>query len=233
MKKTITIVKDVARLTRDTLSLKGPHPLKNDYKKTLRLTQVQRNIIVGTLLGDGHLEVRSKNNHPRYCFNQKEAQQSYVCHVYEHFRDWCSKEPQVVKSGVNLQGQATLAYYFKTCTHPALEFYANQFYTEGSQSRRIKVVPNLLHRWLNPQVLAYWYMDDGHKDGSGYMLNSQNYTLEEQEILADALGRKFGFEVNIRKDRAKYRLYITAKSRDAFTKIVKPFILPSFEYKLQ
>lgn len=75
-------------------------------------------------------------------------------------------------------------------------------------------------------------MDDGCKHAYGYLFNTQNFSLGEQEILADALGRKFNFEVNIHKDRANYRLYITAKSRDSFTQIIRPFILPSFEYKL-
>jgi hypothetical protein len=76
-------------------------------------------------------------------------------------------------------------------------------------------------------------MDDGAQmRNSGYILNTQNFSLKEQEILADALGRKFKFEVNIHKDREKYRLYITANSRDSLTNIIKPFILPSFEYKL-
>ena len=54
------------KLTKDTLRLKGPHPFekKNQYKKSLRLSQVQRNIIVGTLLGDAHLEQREKLDIP-------------------------------------------------------------------------------------------------------------------------------------------------------------------------
>lgn len=75
-------------------------------------------------------------------------------------------------------------------------------------------------------------MDDGACNGYGYLLNTQNFSLSEQETLAEALGHIFKFEVNIHKDRGNYRLYITAKSRDSFTQIVKPFILPSFEYKL-
>ena len=81
-------------------------------------------------------------------------------------------------------------------------------------------------------AVAYWYMDDGNKMSRGYRLNTQNFSLKEQQVLADALGRKFHFEVNIHKDRLNYRLYITAKSKDSFTQIIKPFILPCFEYKL-
>lgn len=75
-------------------------------------------------------------------------------------------------------------------------------------------------------------MDDGSKNESGYILNTQNFTLKEQEALAAILGKKFNFEINIHKDRENYRLYITAKSRDSFTNIIKPFILPSFYCRL-
>lgn len=75
-------------------------------------------------------------------------------------------------------------------------------------------------------------MDDGCKDDYSYILNTQNFLFTEQETLIQALGRKFKFETNIHKDRNNYRLYITAKSRDSFTRIVKPFMLPCFEYKL-
>lgn len=75
-------------------------------------------------------------------------------------------------------------------------------------------------------------MDDGSTMGTrGCALNTQNFTLKEQEKLADVLGRNFHLEVNIHKDRNKYRLYITANSKDSFTQIIKPFIIPSFEYK--
>ncbi len=103
---------------------------------------------------------------------------------------------------------------------------------EGSPPKRLKRVPKLLSNWLNPRVLAYWFMVDGATNRYGYLLNTQNFSLSEQELLADALGRTFKFEVNIHKDRDNYRLYITANSRDSFTQTVKPFILPSFEYKL-
>lgn len=81
-------------------------------------------------------------------------------------------------------------------------------------------------------VLAYWFMDDGCKGNNGYILNTQSFSLKEQEVLADALGRKFKFEVNIHKDRNNYRLYISAKSKDSFTEIIKPYVLPCFFYKL-
>lgn len=221
------------KLDKQTLLFKGPHSLKNQYKKSLKLSQNQKDIIVGTLLGDAHLEPRGKNVMYRYCFSQKEGQREYVVHVYSNFEAWCSQEPQSSITGTDIYGELTRSVYFKTCTHPSFAFYANQFYTiDSSTTTRRKVVPKLLHKWLNARVLAYWFMDDGSTDRYGYRLNTQNFTLKEQEELADALGRQFKLKINIQKDRIKYRLYIPASSRDSFIEIIKPFILPSFEYKL-
>lgn len=135
------------KLTKDILLLKGPHPLKNEYKKSLKLSQLQRNIIVGTLLGDAHLEQRGQNPSFRYYFSQKESQEAYVNHIYSNFEDWCSKEPQFANSGRNINAEVTKFVYFRTCTHPAFTFYANQFYTqESASSKRLKVIPKLLHK---------------------------------------------------------------------------------------
>lgn len=69
-------------------------------------------------------------------------------------------------------------------------------------------------------------MDDGAKSNSGYILNTQCFSLEDQHILVDILSLKFKLQVNIHKDRELFRLYITSKSRDSFasTQLVKPYI---------
>ena len=78
-------------------------------------------------------------------------------------------------------------------------------------------------------------MDDGSftKD---ICLNTQGFSLTENRLLQQALGRCFGFKVSICKDNRKtntlYRLYIGAESRQDFFRIVSPYIHPIFEYKL-
>jgi len=82
-------------------------------------------------------------------------------------------------------------------------------------------------------------MDDGsaHKNYA-YYLNTQGFSLSDNKVLADALGKSFKFEINIHKDnnyktgKKGYRLYISSKSRDDFTRIVLPYIHTSFKYKL-
>jgi hypothetical protein len=207
------------------------------YKATLpKLNQKQKNIIVGTLLGDSTLQ-RSKALKPLHNikFEQKNDNKSYLDSIYYHFEDWCGTPPQyyIKESGV------IKSYWFKTYGHRSFDFYANQFYNiDKKTGERKKVVPKLIHRWLNPEVLAYWFMDDGSNNGSGYILNTQGFTLRENERLADALGKRFKFEVNIHTDnnyktgKRGFKLYVTAKSRDKFTQIVSPYIDSCFNYKL-
>lgn len=216
---------------------------RDSYKSTLTLTQQQKNVIVGGLLGDGCLTTRSlKNKYPLfvYQFKQKESQKDYVFHIFSILENFCGTEPKkILNYRSKISNINHFAYYFKTISLPAFKFYGDQFYTlDKITDKRIKIVPKLIHRWLNPEVLAYWFMDDGSKDNSGYHLNSQGFTLKENEQLADALGKVFKFEVNIHKDnnnktnKKGYRLYITAKSSKLFTEIVRPYIQPSFYYKL-
>ena len=77
-------------------------------------------------------------------------------------------------------------------------------------------------------------MDDGSftLEGNSIHLHTQGFDLSDNELLRDVLKEKFGIIVNIHKDRNYYRLYITAHSVSLFVSLVKPYILPCFEYKL-
>ena len=205
------------------------------YKASLpKFTEKQKNIIVGGLLGDATL-LKNSAKFPLYTlkFELQICSKEYIDYLYSNLIEWCGTPPQyyIKKDGI------IKSYWFKTYGHIAFKFYADQFYTIDEQTNlRIKKIPTLIHRWLNPEVLAYWYMDDGCKVISGYRLNTQGFTLKENEILADALGKVFNFEVNIHRDnkplKTYYYLYITVKSQKAFTQIVSPYILPCFVYKL-
>tara|TARA_R110001592_G_scaffold150202_2_gene375965 strand:- start:1721 stop:2407 length:687 start_codon:yes stop_codon:yes gene_type:complete len=215
------------------------------YKATLpKFNQRQKNIIVGTLLGDSTL-LKSKAIKSLYSlkFEQQAKNKDYLDSIYNEFIDWSGSPPKFYIKECGF----IKSYWFKTYGHRAFDFYANQFYaindetkdkTRDKTKKRKKVVPKLIHRWLNEESLAYWYMDDGNKDKYGYVLNTQGFSLRDNERLADALGKCFKFEVNIHKDnnyqtgKRGHRLYITARSRDNFTKVVKDYILPSFKYKL-
>lgn len=212
-----------------------------EYKKTLELTDIQRECIIGTLLGDATIMKPRKDIYfPNIKWEQAIKNQEYINHLYEVMEPWIGTPPVVRKitGGGAKDRQST---WFKTYQHPSFQHYMNQFYIEDPdlRGRRRKRIPELLHRWLTPRVLAYWFMDDGNLVPSGYVLNTQCYPMYEQKRAAYALGRVFDLEVSIMKDRKNsvtkepsYRLYINKASRDAFRKIVSPYIVPCMAYKL-
>jgi hypothetical protein len=103
------------------------------------------------------------------------------------------------------------------------------------KNRSKKVVPKNIGQYLNPRSLAYWYQDDGTVHGahqSGYRLHTEGFNKAECVLLASALRENFGFSVNIHK-KLKYQiLYIPRESRDRFTELIYPHVVPAMRYKL-
>ena len=79
-------------------------------------------------------------------------------------------------------------------------------------------------------------MDDGSKTKKTYYLNTQSYTLEDQQKLKNAL-KTILIDCSIKKDKISndkilYRLEINKDSSDIFRSLIKPYVLPNFNYKL-
>ncbi len=199
------------------------------YKTGLKLTPIQREIIVGKLLGDAHLA----NNSPtglkyklmiQHSLNQK----AYVDWLYGYFKDWVLTPPKEKDQIVN--GKLYKKYWFNTLSHIAFRFYALQFYQNGK-----KVVPKLINHWLTPLGLAVWFMDDGSiksKHHRALILNTQCYNDADLKRLQDVLKLKFGIQTKLRNQKEGKQIYILSETVDQFVKIIRPFILPEMEYKL-
>jgi hypothetical protein len=79
-------------------------------------------------------------------------------------------------------------------------------------------------------------MDDGHPDHSGFILNTNSFTLEELQLLANALKKSIlvNCSVHNRKDRGNksHLIYIKADSWEKFKSLIEPHVIPPFAYKL-
>ena len=77
-------------------------------------------------------------------------------------------------------------YYFRTVTHPEFSRYRESFYSNNR-----KVVPlELLYEQFTEFSLAVWLMDDGAAEGKQLRLNTQSFSLAENEALVDFLRAK-------------------------------------------
>ena len=198
------------------------------HKQGLKLTKRQREILVGLLLGDAHLETQNRGRTYRLKIEQSERHRAYVEHLYKVFKAWVLTPPQSKEK--HSKGHVSKNWWFQTVSHGAFRFYAQQFYREGR-----KRVPSLIHRWITPCALAYWFMDDGSvksRQSKGVVINTQDYTQSEVERLAAVLRERFGLKVKPRKQKEGFQIYISGESYESFREIVEPYLIEGMRYKL-
>ena len=199
-----------------------------EYKQGLKLTKEQREILVGLLLGDAHLETQNHGRTYRLKIEQSKKHRTYVEHLYEIFKPWVLAQLQPKEK--SSRGRVSQNWWFQTVSHGAFRFYAFQFYSNGR-----KCVPRLIHRWLTPRALAYWFMDDGSiksKQSKGVIFNTHCYTQSEIKLLVSALQERYGLRVKLRKQKEGYQIYISGKSYDSFRELVEPYLIDEMRYKL-
>lgn len=57
------------------------------YKLSLSLTDVQKDILIGTLLGDASMQAMKGQQESNIKFEQKIGQKEYIDHIYEIFNE--------------------------------------------------------------------------------------------------------------------------------------------------
>lgn len=199
-----------------------------DYKLGLKLSDYQRQIIIGLLLGDGHLETQNNGRTYRLKIEHTYWQKEYTEWLYQIFKDWVLTSPQEKYQVVN--GVQYKKIWFSTISHGAFRFYAQQFYRH-----KHKILPKLIHKWLSPMVLAIWFMDDGStksKQHRALILNTQSFTVLELRRLIGVIKDRFNIEMTLRKQRNRHQLLVASQTVGKFVEIIKPYILPSMRYKL-
>lgn len=194
-----------------------------NLRLSLALSDRQRNILVGSLLGDGCLIPNSWNRHYRLQIEQNSAHKGYVFWLYREFRSWVLAKPTYHST--------TQSWKFRTISHPELTNLAQEFYVG-----RTKTLPMRIRELLNhPLSLAIWAMDDGclMARGDGFTFNTQSFTREENQLLRDCLAENFGLtESSLHRDKSHVRLYIRLGSLQRLRKLIEPHLLAEFTYKL-
>lgn len=87
--------------------------------------------------------------------------------------------------------------------------------------------------WITPVSLAYWAMDDGTstQDG-GFYFCTLSFNFGEHIILQRIMWLNFGLNSTIHKQGKYYKLYLPVADTVRFREIVRPYIIPAFQYKL-
>ena len=183
------------------------------------LTQKQRSIIIGTLLGDGYLRIVPGRSNALLEVNHSYSQKEYVDWKYKNLQEICQSEPKMRKGNGK-----RIAYRFNTRQHQELTELYRLFYLKGKKN-----IPNNLS--LDPIMLSVWFMDDGSKcRASDVYFNTQQFSVDDQNICRNMLSL-FGIESTLNKDKEYWRIRIKKSSIPKLFEIIAPYIVSSMKYK--
>ena len=184
------------------------------------LTSTQHDILVGSLLGDGTLRKQGTRTNALLEVNHAIQAKEYVDWKWQHFQAYVLTPPKS-RTGNGHR----VAYRFTTQSLSVFTNYYQWFYRN-----RKKIIPRDLV--LTPLSLAVWYMDDGAKSRAACYLNTQQFSLEDQKFLLHLLWRSFRIQSAPNRDKQYFRLRITTESTRILAALIRPHILPCFQYKL-
>lgn len=188
-------------------------------------------ILIGSLLGDGYLEKRGVGT--RFCFYQEKSHAEYLLWLHSRLSElgYCKPEIPKIRTRSGIKGERYILRFI-TYTFSSFNWIYEGFYPKG-----LKVLPDLIKDYLNPQALAIWISDDAtlHKN-RGLRFCTHNFTLDECKKLQNILSNKYNLKSSLIKITGtypqQYNIYIHKSSMDDLRSIVLPFMHSSMLYKL-
>ena len=192
-------------------------------------------MIIGSTLGDSHLEKRKNGIGTRVIFEQSSNNVEYLMwfHNYLASRGYCNNAKPKLQIRIRQKGKVFYQYRVNSYTFSSFNWIHEMFY-KLVDNKYIKIIPLNIEEYLTPLALAIWFMDDGSSLGKGVRIATNCFTLEEVNFLCNVLKSKYNIIATPNKcgkDKG-HIIYIHVNSMKIFTNIVKPYLLPSLYYKL-
>jgi len=196
----------------------------NRLNKSILLTDIQKEFVVGCLLGDGNLNLRKQTQSPVFkcdhCIQQKE----YAEFKYNILKSIGSKINYYKRKKIDPRNNIYYESYTVTLpANPELLYFYNEFYKPK------KVITKEILKYYTPFAMAIHFMDDGSNQKYGYIIATNGFDMESLNIYVNFMKETYNIECSIHKSGA---IYIKSKSVKTFHDLVKPYIIKSLLYKI-
>lgn len=193
------------------------------------ISQRQKSIIFGSLLGDACL--KSRTNASAYLsISHSIKQKEYSNWLYNELRVICHNPPKEYIS----KGKY-ITFDFQSESRKDLLEIRSKIYTPSKK----------VSKWwldnLDALSVAVWFMDDGtlsyvNKIKSIYSFATNSFSMEENYLLSDFLQSRFGITSEVKpitkKSGIQYNLIVSDGAFDKFTKLIETNIVECMRYKL-
>jgi len=186
------------------------------------LTFLQKQLIYGSLLGDGSIVKGKEDKNCRFSEAHSIKQKDYLVFKYKKLKPFSGKFIKYpCKRGSN-------NIKFSTKAHPGFNQFRKMFYNkQGKKVIKFSTLKNITH----PLALTMWFGDDGSKDKNDCRLATATFSIKEIKLLIKWLQGFFGIEGFLHK-HGKYWYISIRRDRWKFTKLIKPYLPKCMHYKL-
>ena len=173
------------------------------YSENKKLTELQKQLIMFSLLGDGH--ITNNNDRPIYIESHAENQKEYLFWKYNILKDICSNIPKYYPAEIrrfkNGDSLCQPGYRFNTRIIDDLKDIKNMSSSE--------IIMN-----INEFGLSIFLLDDGDRTKCNWRLCMAEYTEEEKQLFIDTCKEKFGLLPHIINADNRYLLFNSEDSRE-------------------
>lgn len=196
----------------------------------IALSQVQKQIVFGGLLGDASFHKKDNT----FSFSHCQKQKDYLLWKYSFFDD--NQKSQIYE---RIYKQGYVGYSFRTrVNHQWDDLYSYLKHHLYSNTGRKKISLKYLEN-IDELGLAIWWMDDGclsiHKGNRWGKLCTEAFNYEEHILLQKYFKDKWKINVDIKQEKGKYyfiKFNVTALKR-LFSLIYKYVVeVPCMIYKI-
>lgn len=190
----------------------------------------KRGVLIGVVIGDGYLKASPGCKTVSLVINHTARQRDYLEHKASLIGNALNCSPPEVKA-------------FDNSGYPGVRLHKSHRYFRVLRNwlyRDTRKQLSRVIRYLTPQGLALWYMDDGGL-GTGYrrgrvhrietFLNCHT-SKEEAAKIADAVFDRFGIRFAPVANGGSYRLRCGTREGRRFAQIIAPFIVDGMRYKI-
>lgn len=204
---------------RKTLKLE---PIKK-YDK-IKLTNFEKEALLGCILGDGYLVVNKTKTSARGHIAHSLKQEFYCLHKFKIFKKLVTnniKYNTLIHSKTKKESKE-IRFLFKSNPY-LLEIY-NLFYIN-----KVKCITEDMLKNFSKVSLAYLFMDDGFKTKNSYSIATNCFSKKDLILFSNFLYKKFNIKTSIFKSNV---LFIKQESKSTFEKCIKKYLTKDLFYKL-
>jgi uracil-DNA glycosylase len=184
------------------------------------LSDVARDVVWGTLLGDGHINKKRA----ALSFSHSENQADYAAFKTELMSElrFATKAYRIAAGGEQQYPIVVASSH----AHRALHAIRSDFYVPK------KRVPPSLATMLNARMVAIWFMDDGHlrirpPRRPSSEIATCAFSLQDLEVLVAGLGR-----LGVRGHVVRGRIHFDVEQTRRLSELIAPYVPPCMRRKL-